>query len=144
MNPRAFRPRHENSHRSDEWKRCQPYRKWLNGRACFIAVHTGKAECRGDVRACHFDPWGDKGMSSKVSDNACLPMCDGHHAEQGDRLGWPGFQAKYNFDGRHVVTAYWLEWLHRTPMGQAWQAKQEAQKEPECTVPSVRKIGGTR
>lgn len=75
------------------------------------------------MRACHYDPWGDKGMGSKVSDNAALPMCDGAHAEQTDQLGWPKFEAKYKFDGRHVVTSYWLQWRDGTPMGVAWKAR---------------------
>lgn len=123
---RAFKPRNENSRRADEQKRCEPYLKWLRGRPCFIALQSASHECRGKVRACHFDPWGDKGMGTKVSDNACLPMCDGAHAEQTDQLGWPKFQKKYDFDGRHVVTAYWLQWLHNTPMGAEWRAKQDA------------------
>ncbi|QUT07963.1 hypothetical protein KFK14_11555 [Sphingobium phenoxybenzoativorans] len=64
-------------------------------------------------------------MATKASDVACLPMCDGHHAEQGERLGWPAFQKKYDFDGRDVVTAYWLAWLEGTTMGRAWARKQE-------------------
>lgn len=121
---RAFRPRNENSHRSDEWKRCEPYLKWLRGRECFIALQDRTHVCAGKVRSCHYDPWGDKGMGTKVSDNACLPMCDAAHAEQTDKLGWPKFEAKYGFDGRNVVTHYWLQWLNGTPMGAAWKAKQ--------------------
>ncbi len=138
MNPRAFRPRIQNSHRADEDKRCEPFLKWLRGRPCHIADIAPDHRCFGKVRACHFDPWGDKGMSSKVSDNACMPMCDRAHAEQTDVLVWPKFQAKYGFDGRHVVTAYWLHWLNGTPMGAAWQAEQEAQRGPERPSPLVR------
>lgn len=121
----AFKPRIEKSHRADEWKRCEPFLKWLRGRPCFISVQDARHVCQGRVRACHFDPWGDKGMSSKVSDMASLPMCDGAHAEQTEVLGWPAFQRKYAFDGRDVVTAYWLEWLDGTPMGAVWKQKQE-------------------
>lgn len=122
----AFKPRKQNSHRADSWKRCEPFLNWLRKRPCFISQQDPKHKCAGKVRACHFDPWGDKGMSSKVSDQASLPMCDKAHAEQTDDLGWPKFQAKYGFDGRDVVTAYWLEWLESTPMGVAWQRRQEA------------------
>lgn len=127
LSNRAFKPRIQKSHRADAWKRCQPFIEWLRKRPCFLSVHTKAHKCSGKVRACHFDPWGDKGMSTKVSDSASLPMCDGAHAEQTDVLGWPKFQSKYGFDGRDVVTAYWLEWLDRTPMGRAWKAKQEAE-----------------
>ena len=122
----AFKPRRQNSHRADDWKRCEPFLAWLRKRPCFLSVHApGQHQCAGKVRACHFDPWGDKGMGTKVSDNASMPGCDGAHEEQ-HRIGWPEFQRKYAFDGKHVVTAYWLEWLERTPMGVAWQARQEA------------------
>lgn len=117
----AFKPRRQNSHRADSWKRCEPFLKWLRGRPCFLTtMHGVRHQCEGKVRACHFDPFGNKGMSTKVSDQASMPMCDGAHAEQTDRLGWPKFQSKYGFDGRDVTTAYWLEWLS-TPMGKAWE-----------------------
>jgi len=120
----AFKPRRQNSHRADSWKRVPGYLQWLRGRACFLASHDKQHVCGGKVRACHFDPWGDKGVGTKVSDQACMPMCDDGHAEQTDVLGWPEFQRKYEFDGRDVVTAYWLEWL-RTPMGKKWEADHE-------------------
>src|SRR4249919_4260698 len=117
LSNRAFKPRIEKSHRADEWKRCEPFLKWLRGRPCFLSVHAPRVHrCAGKVRACHFDPWGDKGMSTKVSDSAAFPMCDGGHAEQ-HGLGWQTFQYNWAFDGRDVVTAYWLEWLDGTPMG---------------------------
>ena len=121
----AFRPRHQNSHKADSWKRCEPFLKWLRGRACFLSVHVTGHVCFGKVRACHFDPFGDKGMGTKVSDQAAMPMCDGAHSEQTDKLGWPEFQRKYEFDGRDVVTAYWTTWLDETPMGRAWLVQQE-------------------
>jgi hypothetical protein len=121
----AFRPRKQNSHKADSWKRCEPFLKWLRGRPCFISLQSSAHQCFGKVRACHFDPWGNKGVGTKVADQACMPMCDGAHAEQTDVLGWPKFQRKYEFDGRDVVTAYWTEWLS-TPMGKAWEAKQAA------------------
>lgn len=120
----AFRPRRQNSHRADEWKRCEPFLRWLRRLPCFLSVHAPDHVCEGKVRACHFDPWGDKGVSTKVADAASLPMCDAAHAEQTDVLGWPAFQRKYAFDGGHVVTAYWTEWLS-TPAGRRWAAEHE-------------------
>lgn len=127
FNQRAFQPRKQNSHRADQYKRCEPYLAWLRKRVCFISLQCPAHECTGKVRACHYDPWGDKGMGTKVSDNAALPMCDGAHAEQTDQLGWPKFEAKYKFDGRHVVSAYWLRWRDGTTMGADWKRKQESQ-----------------
>jgi hypothetical protein len=126
LSARAFKSRKQNSRRADEWKRCEPFLAWLRKRECFLAVHAPhKHQCRGKVRACHFDPWGDKGMGSKVSDNACLPMCDEAHMIQTDIMGWPKFQAYFDFDGRDIVTRYWLQWRDGTPMGAAWKAKQD-------------------
>lgn len=125
LSRRAFERRVANSHRADDWKRCEPFLKWLRGRPCFLAIHApSKHKCWGKVRACHFDPWGDKGAATKVSDCACMPICDGGHDEQTFRKGWPAFQSHYGFDGRDVVTAYWLEWLDGTQMGRAWAMKQ--------------------
>lgn len=109
------RPRLRNSGKADAWKRVPGFLKWLRGRECFLADRGG---CRGKVRACHFDPNGDKGMSTKVNDRASLPMCDGHHEEQTDVLGWPAFQAKYRFDGKAVCAQYYLQW----PGRRAWDA----------------------
>lgn len=122
----AFAPRKKNSMKADSWKRCEPFLKWLRGRRCFISTVSTIHQCGGKVRACHFDPWGDKGVGTKVSDQASMPMCDAAHGEQTDILGWPAFQRKYGFDGRDVVTAYWLEWLEGTPMGRAWAERHEA------------------
>jgi hypothetical protein len=128
LSNRAFKPRIEKSHRADEWKRCEPFLKWLRGRPCFLSIHAPKEhKCEGKVRACHFDPWGDKGMGTKVSDSAAMPMCDRAHMLQTDIMGWPSFQRHFGFDGRDVVTAYWLEWLDGTPMGSAWKKKQEGE-----------------
>jgi hypothetical protein len=121
----AFRPRIANSHRADEVKRCEPFLGWLRKRPCFLSVHAPRLHrCEGRVRACHFDPWGDKGVGTKVSDCASLPMCDAAHAEQTDVLGWPDFQSKYEFDGRDVVTVYWLEWSESTENGVKWIKRQ--------------------
>lgn len=103
------RTRHRNSGRPPE-KSAPGYLAWLRKLPCLLAK-TG--ECRGKVRACHYDPWGDKGMSTKSADRSALPMCDGHHAEQTEQLGWPGFERKYDFDGRATAEVYWHEWPGR-------------------------------
>lgn len=118
----AFKPRRQNSHRSDEWKRCDPFLRWLRRLPCFLSIHDKEHVCSGMVRACHFDQFGDKGASTKVCDAASLPMCDGGHGEQTDKLGWPDFQRKYAFDAGHVVIAYWNEWL-TTLAGRRWAAE---------------------
>ncbi|MDQ2762674.1 MAG: hypothetical protein M3Y22_04045, partial [Pseudomonadota bacterium] len=85
--------RHPNAGRPAE-KSAPGFLAYVRQRPCIL---EGTGECRGKVRACHWDEAGDKGVATKVSDKFALPMCDGHHAEQGDVLGWPKFQQKYGF-----------------------------------------------
>lgn len=113
----SAKPRRQNA-KDPAGKRCAPFLKWLRGREC-ILVNTG--ECWGKVRACHWDQAGDKGVGTKVSDKHSLPMCDGHHAEQGEILGWPKFQLKYAFRAADATAFFWNEWLFNTPMGKAWR-----------------------
>jgi hypothetical protein len=118
----AFQPRKRERVKQPDPKRCPPYIKWLRRLPCFLSHHDKPHRCEGTVQACHFDPWGDKGMGTKVSDMAAMPMCAAGHIEQTDILGWPDFQRKYEFDGRDVVTAYWTEFL-KTREGRLWLQK---------------------
>lgn len=111
------RPRKQNA-KDPAGKRCPKYLQWLRTRKCILS-HTG--ECWGKVRACHWDEAGDKGMGTKVSDRWSLPMCDGHHAEQTDKLGWPKFQTKYGFVAAKVCLAFWTDW----PQRKAWEAEHD-------------------
>lgn len=113
----SSKPRKQNA-KDPAGKRCEQFREWLRKREC-ILVKTG--ECRGYVRACHWDEAGDKGMSSKVSDKHSLPMCDGHHGEQTDILGWPKFQLKYGFRAEDGTKFFWNEWLTKTTNGINWK-----------------------
>lgn len=106
-------PRHKNA-KDPAGKRCEPFLKWLRTRNCILA-HTG--ECKGKVRACHWDEAGDKGMGTKVSDRWSLPMCDEHHRIQTDVLGWPKFQTKYGFVAAKVCATFWQDWHGRA----AWE-----------------------
>lgn len=101
-------------------KRCEPYLAWLRKTRKCILEYTG--ECRGKVRACHWDEAGDKGVATKVSDKWSLPMCDGHHEEQTDVLSWPRFQLKYGFSAREVCAAFWFKWPGRAK----WEAEHGA------------------
>jgi hypothetical protein len=106
-------PRHKNA-KDPAGKRCEPFRKWLRTRKCILA---DAGDCRGKVRACHWDEAGDKGTSTKVSDKWSLPMCDEHHRIQTDVMGWPDFQKHYRFSPREVCGAFWRAWPGRI----AWE-----------------------
>jgi hypothetical protein len=102
----AFRPRRQNSHRADEWKRVPGFLKWLRGRPCRLSDRGG---CGGKVRACHVDYAGDKGMGSKVHDRHCIPMCDTHHSVQ-HAVGWDTFEGNFKFNALADAAAYWQAW----------------------------------
>lgn len=106
-------PRYKNAGRPAH-KKAPGFLKWLRTRECILA-ETG--ECRGRVRACHWDEAGDKGMGTKVSDKFALPMCDEHHRIQTDVAGWPDFQLQYGFNAATVCAAFWQNWHGRA----AWE-----------------------
>lgn len=110
------KPRRRNSPRPAE-KSAPAFLQWLRGRECLIAK---KHDCAGKICAAHFDQWGDKGIGTKVSDRAALPLCALGHDEQ-HRIGWTSFQLKYQFNGFDVVERYWRAWPGRI----AWEAKQD-------------------
>ncbi len=109
------RRRHKNAGRPTE-KDAPGFLAYVRQRPC-ILEDTG--ECWGKVRACHWDEAGDKGMGTKVSDRWTLPMCDGHHDEQTNVLGWPKFQEKYRFSAREFCERLWHAWPSRA----RWEAK---------------------
>lgn len=109
----AFAPRKRNSHRADAWKRVPPFLQWLRGRNCLLADRGG---CAGKVWACHVDYAGDKGIGTKVNDRHCVPMCDGHHANQ-HNWGWKSFEANFRIDALMAANAYYRAWPGRA----AWE-----------------------
>ena len=111
------RPRIKKSGKADAKLRCEPFLKWLRGRPCRLAGHRLHS-CSGKVRACHVDYAGGKGTSIKVSDKFAIPMCDGAHAEQTDRLGWHEFEAKYGISAMRDSGVYFRAWPGRA----AWLA----------------------
>jgi hypothetical protein len=111
------RPRIRGAGRPAE-KSAPGFLKWLRGRSCHLA---GQGPCSGKVRACHVDYAGDKGMATKVSDRFAIPMCDGHHQEQTDRLGWGPFEAKYRFDALSAAGEFWRLWPGRP----AWERSRD-------------------
>lgn len=118
LNAAAFKPRRQNSHRADDWKRVPGFLKWLRGRNCMLLAKGG---CGGKVRACHVDYAGDKGMGTKVHDKHAVPMCDDHHASQ-HSWGWKTFERNFGMqEGDTLLSAeaYWRAWPGRV----AWEAE---------------------
>lgn len=113
------RPRRRNAGRIAE-KSAPGYLKWLRGRDCHLAGKGGHA-CSGQVRACHVDHAGDKGVGTKVSDRFAMPMCDGAHGEQ-HRIGWRSFEQAHGLDAIAVASAFWSAWPGRV----AWERERAA------------------
>jgi hypothetical protein len=118
------RPRRQNSHRGDLERRCEPFLKYLRGRACALTTKRDHV-CTGKVRACHVDYAGGKGMGVKVADMHAIPMCDGAHEEQ-HRIGWQSFEAKWNLGALALAAQLWGIWLNSTTMGVTWRRSHEA------------------
>lgn len=112
----AFKPRKQNSHRADSWKRVPGFLQWLRGRPCMLVAKGG---CEGKVRACHVDYAGGKGIATKVHDKFAVPMCDGHHAAQ-HSWGWRTFEGNFKIDAKLAADAYWHAWPGRV----AWEGRE--------------------
>lgn len=111
----ALRPRHQNAPRP-AWKVAEAFKQWLRGRECYLADKGG---CAGKIEAAHVDHAGGKGISTKVADRHCLPLCQAHHREQHNK-GWRTFEIRYGFNAVDVAGDYWHLWPGRV----AWERKQ--------------------
>ena len=59
-------------------------------------------------------------MGTKVSDSACIPLCDNCHKEQ-HQVGWLTFEKTLPLgDGVALSSIYWTEWPGRV----AWEREQ--------------------
>lgn len=111
----AFKPRKQNAPRP-AWKVAEAFKQWLRGRPCLIADRGG---CAGRIESAHVDYAGDKGMSTKVSDRFCIPLCTEHHRVQ-HQHGWRQFEANFKVNALEASKAYWNAWPGRA----AWEARQ--------------------
>lgn len=112
----AFKPRKQNSHRADAWKRCAPFLQWLRGRPCMLVERGG---CGGKIEAAHVDYAGDKGMGTKVHDKHCIPLCSDHHAAQ-HSWGWQTFEGNFKINALIAAAAYWHAWPGRV----SWEGRE--------------------
>jgi hypothetical protein len=64
--------------------------------------------------AAHVDHAGGKGMSSKVADRHCIPLCDGCHRRQHSK-GWRTFEQELpGKDAVALANTYWNIWPGRS------------------------------
>ena len=121
------RPRHRNSGKADELRRCTAHLQWIRGRQCCV---SRDGLCAGRIEAAHVDHAGGKGTSTKVPDFFAVPLCTGHHAEL--HRGARTFEMAHQID--LVATAG--EFARRSPraaelaeMRTAWLAAQPRSSE---------------
>lgn len=116
----ALKPRRQNSHRADDWKRAPQFRQWLRGRPCLLADKGG---CEGKMEAAHVDYAGGKGVATKVHDKFSIPLCSEHHRTQ-HSWGWQTFEGNFGMspgDAKLAAEAYWQAWPGRI----AWEARRD-------------------
>lgn len=69
--------------------------------------------------AAHVDHAGGKGVSTKVADKHCIPLCDYHHCIQ-HAAGWRTFETYLpGKDAVKLAESYWQAW----PGRKAWETK---------------------
>ena len=108
-------PRRKKSPRP-AWRVAESFKQWVRGRPC---AADGYGLCDGRMEAAHVDHAGGKGMSLKVADRHCIPLCQDHHRRQHNR-GWQTFEAEC-LGGKSAVAlahAYWSKW----PGRRDWEA----------------------
>lgn len=114
----AFAPRKKNSRKADFYLRAPSFLKWLRGRPCML---EGKGGCGGKIEAAHVDYAGGKGVSLKVADKFCVPLCSEHHRAQ-HSWGWNTFEGNFGMapgDTALAANAYWNAWPSRVK----WEAE---------------------
>ena len=89
--------RHKNSGRAKMARTIVGHGKFVRGFSCMVEGQ----DCFGKVQACHVDFAGGKGMGLKVHDAFIVPMCAGHHLEQG--RGWDSFITKHRLTHEGVL-----------------------------------------
>lgn len=82
---------------------------WVRGFACIV---FGRDECDGKIQAHHVSENGNAGMGVKAPDSDAVPLCVKHH-EEGHRIGWTSFAAKYGVDMLAHAAKLWRTSPHR-------------------------------
>ncbi len=124
-----FTPRKPARAGRPSWKVADEYRRWLRKLPCARCQTAGGTG--NPIVAAHVDIAGKgtrdaKGVSSKVADRFCLPLCNACHIEQTDVVGWPEFEKLLPLcDAEALAGVYWTEW----PGRREWERDQAARAE---------------
>ena len=83
------------------------YLDCLAERECVIEARSATVICKGDCDPAHGP---SNGTGSKGPDNGAIPLCRHHHNEQ-HQIGWPAFEAKYEFSREADAAAHYQTYL---------------------------------
>jgi len=114
--PRAPRP---------IWKCAEEFKRWLRKLPCSCCGHISTED--NPIISAHVDHGGQgtrdaKGMSTKVADRFCIPLCDDCHKRQ-HNLGWESSEVELpTRDAVALSTAFWQQWPGRV----GWLGELEA------------------
>ena len=70
------------------------------------SVWIGDGLCWGPIQACHVRKNTDGGAGIKPSDSHTIPLCAGHHDEQGN-TGERTFERRYGIDMKKIAAELW-------------------------------------
>lgn len=105
--PRAGRP---------AWKCAEEFKRHLRHLPC-SCCEAAPGDQGNPIRSAHVDHAGGKGMSTKVADRHCIPLCNNCHDEQ-HQVGWLTFEKRLPLgDAVALAGIYWTEW----PGRRAWE-----------------------
>ena len=106
--------------RQETRARSTAHLQWVRGHECAIPEATHWFKSRGRIEAHHVRVAGDGTTGKKPGDDKTVPLCGVHH-EEGHRIGWKSFEARYKVD----LTALAAEFWKRSPHGIKWRREHD-------------------
>ena len=95
---------------------CEPHLQFVRGHYCVVYAKpsdSDRTRCDGRVQAHHIYLPGDA-KGKKPHDSQTIPLC-AHHHEEGHRIGWDSFDARYGLKpGQriNIAAALWKQSPH--------------------------------
>ena len=87
--------------------------RFVRSQPCSVWIVDGL--CWGPIQACHVRKNTDGGAGVKPSDSHTIPLCAGHHDEQGN-AGEKPFERRYGISMREIADALWARSPARVKM----------------------------
>lgn len=84
---------------------------WVRGHACAAFGNPPTYYCGDRIESHHVRVEGDGTTGKKPSDEHVVPLCNLHH-EEGHRIGWKSFEARYKVDLTKIAAELWKRSPH--------------------------------